>query len=206
MEPAHATGTAGRLHERATDLELYRRYRECGDRTAMDALVRRWHAVAYSLARTLCRDEQLAQDVVQDTFLILLGRHEPYRDSGQQRFRSWFLKVVTNKARMALRTEHRAGRKKRVDAVSFARRKGLDTEAPGTGRLPEMRQAVVEALGSLADPWREAVRMHYVMGLKQKEVASRLGVSQQLISRRLRTGLGLLRGRLDECLYVCEGS
>ncbi|MCB9766330.1 MAG: sigma-70 family RNA polymerase sigma factor [Alphaproteobacteria bacterium] len=54
----------------------------------------------------------------------------------------------------------------------------VTTEDP---RLPRLRAA----LATLTDKQREAVELHFFEGLSQGEIARRLGVSQQVVQRRL---------------------
>lgn len=58
--------------------------------------------------------------------------------------------------------------------------KGLETEPEDLDRA--VRQAVETAL---TDKQREAVEMFFFEGLSQSEIARRLGVSQQVIQKRL---------------------
>jgi RNA polymerase sigma-70 factor (ECF subfamily) len=180
-----------------TDVRLFTRFRKQKDRAAFETLARRWHKRAYRVALAVCRDRHLAMEAVQEAFLILLSPRVPFKAGGSDRFGSWFLTVVTNKARMTLRAETRAARKGRIDPVSFVRRKNLVDPGPGTQACEEKREAVSTALDRLEKRLREPLVMHFISGLQQKDVASRFGVSQQLISRRIAFGLRLLRERLD---------
>jgi RNA polymerase sigma-70 factor (ECF subfamily) len=183
--------------EGETDVRLFVRFRESGDRAAVEALARRWHTRAYRVARAVCLDSQLAMDAVQGAFLLLLSPRVPFQVHSAERFRSWFLTVVTNRARMTLRAEARAARKARVDPASFARRKGHHEQGPEAFTHTDKREALMAALGRLEKRWREPVVLHFISGLRQKEIAAMFGVSQQVISRRIACGLRLLRDGLQ---------
>jgi DNA-directed RNA polymerase specialized sigma24 family protein len=67
--------------ERPSDLELVRRVVDA-DGTALSQLYQRFGRPCYSLARRICIDEGLAEDVVQAVFLTLWrdpSRFDPSR-------------------------------------------------------------------------------------------------------------------------------
>ena len=59
------------------------------------------------------------------------------------------------------------------------------------------RDHMAQALHGIAEPWRTPVVLHFLKGMRQKDLACRLDVSQQMVSRRIERGLTLLRGRLE---------
>jgi RNA polymerase sigma-70 factor (ECF subfamily) len=173
-----------------SDEELFERFRRTREREALAELARRWHAPAFRIARSVCLNDALAEEAVQDGFVELLAQRSRFADRGPGSFRSWFLMLVANRARMVRRRERRSERKRRVDAQSFLLRKGLD--APDGPRRAEPRD-LHAALAQIEERFRTPILLYFMEGLQQQEVASRLGVSQQAISRRIEQGLQRLR-------------
>ena len=185
------TKTAPGLDEAA-----YARFLKDGDRSALETLVARWHGSAFRVACCICRNSTWAEEAVQDAFLKLLSRQARFEDRGPGSFRGWFLSLVTNCARMARRAEGRAERKRSVNPREYCRRKGWDLDPhalPGGG---EWRYGLSHALSAIEERWRRPVELHFLEGMPQKELAAVLGVSQQMVSRRIEQGLALLRLRL----------
>lgn len=111
-------------------------------------------------------------------------------DRGPGSFRSWFLALITNRTRMVIRRERRSDRKRKVEPQSFIQRKGLDQPAqPGR----EIRGEVQRALDEIDERLRLPIMLYFMEGLRQQEVASMLGVSQQLISQRIEQGYSATR-------------
>jgi RNA polymerase sigma-70 factor (ECF subfamily) len=189
--------------EKPTDEALYARFRQHADRLAYEELVRRWWARAYTLARFICRCSELAEEAVQEAFLRLLSGTAVFHSQGRGSFRCWFLSVVTSCARTCRRSEWRAARKRRT-AVPRAKRERKSKERV-EARDREQWLDLAWALSRLESRWRVPVTLYFLEGVSQRELASKLGVSQQMVSRRIREGLELLRGRFAGVLSVRAG-
>jgi RNA polymerase sigma-B factor len=61
----------------------------------------------------------------------------------------------------------------------------------------ENHSALAKALESLSERDRTIVRLRFVDGLSQSQIAARLGVSQMQISRLLAASLRQLRANID---------
>lgn len=60
-----------------------------------------------------------------------------------------------------------------------------DEDEPGPALSPAAAGAVRQALGCLTDKQRQAVELHFFEGLTQGQIARRLGISQQVVQKRL---------------------
>ena len=52
------------------------------------------------------------------------------------------------------------------------------------------------ALSGLDERWRTPLVLRFYAGMPQQELATTLGISQQMVSRRIERGLALLRMRM----------
>jgi len=95
------------------DDELVRRI-GAGDQASMAALYDRYARPSYSLARRICADDGIAQDVVQEAFLAF-WRDTSRFDSTKGSFGTWLLTLVHHKSVDAVRRES-ALRKRTVPA------------------------------------------------------------------------------------------
>lgn len=196
--PSHATPTAtarpqpggSAARPAVPDEELYTRFTVHGERAAIETLVRRWHGAAYRVSRCLCPNDTLAEEAQQNAFLELTSARSPFENRRPGSFRAWFLRLVANKARMVMRCERRAQRKKRA---AFIHRCAPYNGTTSVTFFDDLRAELRQVLARVEERWRTPVELHFLDGLTQREVASRLGVSQQMVSRRIARGLELLR-------------
>jgi DNA-directed RNA polymerase specialized sigma24 family protein len=97
------------------DEQLARRIAD-GDQTALGDLYDRYGRPAYSLARRICADDGIAEDVVQEAFLAVWRAPQRF-DAARGTFGSWLLTLVHHKSVDAVRARARS-----VDAPSRPRR------------------------------------------------------------------------------------
>jgi RNA polymerase sigma-70 factor (ECF subfamily) len=146
---------------------------------AIDALLAHSDWV-HALARAILQDEQLAEDVTQETLVAVLRR--PPRGA----LRPWIQVVARNLARKALRTR--------------TRQRARDAHAARPEPAPERftaHRCVVEAVDALDEPYRTTVVLRYFEQMAPREVARAMDVPVATVRTRLRRALPLLRTRLD---------
>ena len=181
------------------DEQIIRRVVE-GDQSALGELYDRWSRQAFSLARRLCADDGLAEDVVQEVFLAFW--RDPSRfDPARGAFGSWLLTLVHHKAVDAVRRES-AIRRRTVppsedgEEWSVAPGPGADQAAMGAVVAGQVR----DALGRLPAEQREAIALAYYGGYTQREVATLMGVPLGTVKSRMFTGVQRLRSVLGPLL------
>jgi RNA polymerase sigma factor (sigma-70 family) len=167
-----------------------------GDQIALGELYDRYGRPAYSLARRICADDGIAEDVVQEVFLAFWKdpkRFDPERGA----FGTWLLTLVHHKSVDAVRRES-AIRRRTVPAAED----GEEWSAPpGPGADQAALGAVVagqvrDALGQLPAEQRQALTLAYYGGYTQREVATITGVPLGTVKSRMFTGVQRLRSVL----------
>lgn len=139
------------------------------------------------LARRLLGDTHSVDDVVQDTMVAALEAPGTVRD-----WDAWLTRVVRNKAARHHRIESR--RREREQAL------GSD-EVPDTAEIvvqAALQRKIVGLVLDLHEPYRTTVLLRFWEGLRPRQIARRCGVPVDTVYARLRRGLALLRGRLDQ--------
>lgn len=171
-----------------------------GDSTALGALYDRYGRPAYSLARRICADDGIAEDVVQEVFLAFW--RDPQRfDPDRGAFGTWLLTLVHHKSVDAVRRES-AIRRRTVpgaedgDEWSALPGPGADQAALGAVVAGQVR----DALGGLPLEQRQALTLAYYGGYTQREVAALTGVPLGTVKSRMFTGMQRLRGVLGPLL------
>lgn len=171
-----------------------------GAHHALAALYDRYGRRAYSLARRICGDDGLAEDVVQEVFLAFW--RDPRRfDPARGGFGTWILTLVHHKSVDTVRRES-AIRRRTVAGVEEGQEWPV---APGPGADQDALRAVEagqvrDALGNLPAEQREALALAYFGGYSQREVATLTGVPLGTVKSRMFTGMRRLRGALGPAL------
>jgi RNA polymerase sigma-70 factor (ECF subfamily) len=135
---------------------------------------------AYNLARILMRNEQDAQDVVQEAALRAFRFFDNFRGENS---RAWFLQIVRNTSFTVLK-------KNRPDEMI-----AFDEELH-SGQTPPMdpgialdraqdRQTVRAAIEQLPPEFREAIALRELEGASYKEIADIAGVPIGTVMSRL---------------------
>lgn len=171
-----------------------------GSSAALAELYGRWGRQAYSLARRVCADSGLAEDVVQEAFLAVW--RDPARfDAARGSFGTWLLTLVHHKAVDTVRREraaHRRGERAMDDASEMSFSPGADQAAVDSVTAGQVR----DALAQLSSPQRRALALTYYGGYTQREVAAMTGVAIGTVKSRVFTGLRRLRDLLGPTFDV----
>ena len=136
---------------------------------------------AYNLARFLMRNDQDAEDIVQETALRAFRFFDSFRGENS---RAWFLSIVRNTAFTALK-------RNRMDEETVV----FDEELHG-GQIPALdagialdraqdRQTVRAVIEQLPAEFREAITLRELEGLSYKEIADIADVPIGTIMSRL---------------------
>ncbi len=167
-------GDAGALAENDDAVVLARA--RAGDVGAFETLVLRYEARLRRYLANLLHDEELAADVLQETFLEL---HQALNDPNLPPSLSrWLYRAATNNAidalrRRSVRTRIRA----RLAAMAPRPR---DPSDDALGRL-----AATRALAQLSPEDRACVLLHAALGLRYYEIGQMLGLSDDAARQRI---------------------
>ncbi len=170
-----------------------------GDRHAQGKLMQVWYKRIYNFSYKFFYDHDLAMEVSQRTF-IAMHRNIAYLQDGT-RFRSWLYTIAVNCCREELRKEK--GRKS-VSLHDLMPGEAEDShrwEASGTRhenpeevlRQNELSDLLQECLLLLSTEQREVVIMKEYEGLKFREIAEALNISENTVKSRMYYGLDALK-------------
>lgn len=185
--------------EETSDAELARRLGDA-DGAALSQLYQRFGRPCYSLARRICAEDGLAEEVVQEVFLTLWRdprRFDPARGS----FATWLLTLIHHKAVDAVRRESTVRR--RVVPAPEAGEEWSPTPVPGADQAAIARVAagqVREALHRLPAEQRQVLALAYFGGHTQREIAVITGAPLGTVKSRMFAGVQRLRSLLGEQL------
>jgi RNA polymerase sigma-70 factor, ECF subfamily len=174
------------------DRELVDRARK-GDAQALALLVTRHHGVVYRFLLGFLRDEELAADVTQDTFLKVMARLGGFR--GEAAFRTWLLAIARNEALGTIRSRGR----RREEPLEEAGRMSAGEEPPDIRavRADEI-QRIRGALDRLPEKQRLSVSLRLFDGLSFRDVGEAIGSSEGAARVNYHYGITRLREWLDD--------
>jgi RNA polymerase sigma factor (sigma-70 family) len=165
-----------------------------GDEGALAELYDRVGRVAYGLAFKVLRDDRLAEDAVQEAFLVVWRTAAGFR-ADIAKASTWILTLVHRRAVDIVRREER----RRADPLDDLHRDaGTSESAEDEAWLGFERRRVQGAVQQLPYAQREAIELAYYGGFSQSELAERLGLPLGTIKSRMFAGLARLRELLDD--------
>ncbi len=180
------------------DEDLMDRFRT-GDVQAFERLLQRHEKAIYNFIFRLVRDRELANDLLQETFLRVVKNAQGY--SRKAKFTTWLYTIARNLGIDALRkARHR--RHPSLDQAQGADPEGrtLMERLPGKSDdgfertdAGELRVRIEAAIDRLSNEQREVFVMREFMQLQFKEIAAVVGVSENTIKSRMRYALENLR-------------
>ena len=163
-----------------------------GDRAALQRLYTMTAPQLFGLALGILRSRDLAEDVVQDSF-VLIWRHARSFDPGRGAAMAWLGRIVRNQCFDALR---RRGREAPLDEGAM---ESWEDPGPSPAELTALSrdaQRLRGCLDELEDSPRQSLLLAYYQGLTFEEVAGRLKAPLGTVKSWIRRGLLSLK----ECL------
>jgi len=182
---------------------LIARARE-GDKSAQGKLVQLWYKRIYNFGYKFFFDHDLAMEVAQKTFISMHRNLAALQDVA--RFKSWLYTIAVNYCREELR------KRKGVRSVSLHdlrpgesedsyrwEESGSRHENPEKQlRQSELSDLLQQCLMELSEEQREVVIMKEYEGLKFREIAEALNISENTVKSRMYYGLDGLKKILEK--------
>lgn len=165
-----------------------------GDREAFARLVELYGSRLYGVALMATRDSAGAEEVTQDTFVRAYTKLERYDET--RPFYPW---LVTIAARTAQNWQRRRGRiaAREVEAPALDRHPAAADDPLDNLIADERDRRLWRAVEALPSGERAAVILHYREGMKVREVARALGVTDGTVKTQLFRARHRLRERDD---------
>jgi len=184
-----------------------------GSEDALAALYDRHVNGIHAVALRLTNDRQLAEEVVQETFLALWNRAELF-DPALASLATWLRTIARNRTVDRLRAAGRRpplvplpGNGDEGEPDAGFDRVGVDAIVIGgaagepgpeaAAEAADMRAAVATALATMPDVERAVIVLAYREGLTQSEIAERLDWPLGTVKTRTRRALAHLRHALE---------
>lgn len=189
VEPRDQGPGVDRREERIFD-EFLAASARLGDRSALNALARRWEKRLVRHAFRLTGDADLARDVAQDSWVDIARGIARLDDTAA--FTAWAFRIVTRRAADAIRKAKRSRTGLAAFAAephaAFAEATPIEAQAP--------TETLVRALAGLPAEQRAAIALFYLEDLSVAEIAAALAVPAGTVKTRLKAARDRLRSAL----------
>jgi len=171
-----------------------------GDAEAFTELVNRYKRKIYRLAKNITRNDEDAEDVLQDAFLKAYEHLDSFE--GNSKFYTWIVRIAVNEALMKLR-KRRGDRQVSLDEPVGLGEEEVKREIAVWEDNPEqrysreeMQQILDEAVDSLKEDFSSVFVLRDIEELSTEQTAEALGISVPAVKSRLLRARLALREKL----------
>lgn len=150
-----------------------------GDADGYAVLVGRYQASLYRYAVGMVHDQDLAADLVQDTFVKAYTRLATCQDPA--RFGAWIYRILVNRCK-----DHLKSRRRHTVPLEDDTACAPDSDDPALNSdRADLGRTVERALARLPDAQREAFLLKHLEGRSYEEMAEMLDVSVSALKMRV---------------------
>jgi RNA polymerase sigma-70 factor, ECF subfamily len=186
------------LNPPITDSELMQRV-HVNDSKALEALYNRYSPILYTLIKKIVKDEDIAQDVLSDVFVIIWRKIDLF-DFNSNNVYTWIISITRNKA---IDTIRRARNLSEMEPYSdeyennYIIPKLSNTIDPvDLDTAMNIKEEVESALDKLTDAQKFVIYLAYYEGLTQQEIAERLKIPVSTVRSKIKIALVNLKNNL----------
>lgn len=176
-----------------------------GDERSFDILFDRYKARIYTFILRFVRDQKLAEDIFQETFIKVFRKARHFRH--EAKFSTWLYTIAANLCKDELKKRGRAAIVSLEAPVGedswqggFSPRVLAVTEPSDGPRAQaekrELSRVVLLALEELPQIARVVIELHVMHGLRYREVAKILGCPIGTVQSRMHNAVQLLRKKV----------
>lgn len=122
------------------------------------------------------RDRELAQDAVQETFLKAYKGMDSFR--GESREKTWLTRIAINTCRDMRRSAWHLHVNRAVTPENM--------QVVFRENFHQLSMDMADAIMQLPDKYKEVILLYYFQEMKLSEIASVVGVTTSVVSRRIK--------------------
>jgi RNA polymerase sigma-70 factor, ECF subfamily len=164
-----------------------------GDKAALHSLYKETAAQLFGLALRILRNRELAEEIVQDSFVLLWNNAHTF-DPGRGSAMAWLARIVRNRCIDLIR---RRGRETPLDHTSIEGWEDPGSSPADLAALSSDARRLHHCLDELEESPRKVLKLVYYEGMTYEEVAVHLGVPLGTVKSWVRRSLTRLRSCLE---------
>lgn len=158
------------------DEKLVKAYK-AGDKKALAALVKRWHKLFCDKAYWLVKDKDVAKDIAQDSWSVIIHKIESLKQPKQ--FKYWAYRIVCNKSTDWLRLQ--AKNQKRI----VRNKVEIETNDIKYSENKDLKQKLLRAINELPINQKAVIKLFYVESYSLKQISELQNISVGTAKSRL---------------------
>jgi RNA polymerase sigma-70 factor (ECF subfamily) len=172
-----------------------------GEISAFEEIISRYEAKVMNLALRFTRNQEDAEEVMQDVFTTVYRKIDGFR--GQSAFSSWLYRIVVNAAFMKLRKKKQSQTVSMEDLAPAVKQYCMERESVTNTHsynitvTRELQEVLQRAIDKLPDQYRAVFVLRDVDGLSNQETGEILDLSIPAVKSRLHRSRIMLRKRLQ---------
>ena len=176
-----------------TDHELLQACIE-GNATAFETLVERYQSVVCAITYSGTGRFEASEELAQETFLLAWKNLGQLQDAGK--FQAWICRIARNTVQNWLRKLQRDVSRSAASLDVAAEQASSDFEPAQIALEREQAEVVDQALGHIPEKYRESLVLFYREEKSTREVAERLGLSENSARQRIARARNMLRDQV----------
>jgi RNA polymerase sigma-70 factor (ECF subfamily) len=182
-----------------SDLQLIAEFRK-GNQSSFEELVERYTDKVFSLASRLTRNQEDAEEVIQDVFVTVYRKIAGFE--GKSSFSSWLYRVTFNASLMKLRRRKPDRTIPMEEALpqihdGIAARSAEQTDSDKITLRVQVTEVLEQAISKLPEDYRPVFILRDIDGLTSREVSKILNLTIPAVKSRLHRSRLMLRRRLS---------
>lgn len=180
-----------------TNVSLLLKLRSRSNAAAWSHFVQLYAPLVHDWIGVLGIDEPDRSDVVQEVFIVLLGKLSTFQYDHQQSFRGWMRTITLNKCRDLLRARRRVTEPVLMEQIERASRDDSNFLTQREYRRSLAARALTIMRQHFSDTTWRACWLSVAEDLSAKEIAATLGISENAVYLSRARVLKRLRAELD---------
>lgn len=150
------------------------------------ALVNEYQEMLLHMCYVYLRDQEMARDAVQETFLKAYRSLNTFRSESS--IKTWLIQIAINTCKSMKRSAWLRHHDRRI----------TPEEIPQTAIMPQTEDMdILCDIMQLPPKLKEVIMLYYWQNMNVSEIAQSLGIAQSTVSRRLQHARDMLREVLD---------
>jgi len=158
-----------------------------GDVQSQYLLVKQYASMLLTVCRRYARDESMAKDALQETFILIFSKIDKYKANGS--FEAWMRKIAIN---VSLKPYERKYYQNELPTHSFEERNWTE---PKVFKHLEAEEGIKQ-IQTLPDGYRTVLNLYAFEGLSHKEIADFLQISEATSRSQLLRARKMLKEKL----------
>jgi RNA polymerase sigma-70 factor (ECF subfamily) len=165
---------------------------------SLEVLYQRYARLLYSIAYRMIPDHQIAEDLLQETF-VSVWQHAASYSSQSGSVRSWLVAIIRHRAIDQLRKLRVRSDFKATPVDELAADENLTTPDAWEEAWKSMQGAQIRnALKMLSQEQRVVIELAYFQGWTQSEIAEGYNIPLGTVKARMRLGMMRLKRLLEQ--------